>query len=153
MGLKIMKTGIIAAHSPQTSAVRITAIILAITASLASGCTHAAKTRSKTSTQLEEYSRAFTSGIVDVLHLQPTEQRDAFTDVALQLAQEDQRIEGLPLESIAVGALAGVVDTNFSPAEATEQQFEACDDIAQRIAETRALLAKNRRAEDRLLAF
>jgi hypothetical protein len=151
-----MKTGIIAArhHSrgPQTSVAFVAALVVAL-AGFGTGCTHVARTRNKTSAQLEEHSRAFTSGIVDVLHLQPTERRDEFTNVALELAQEDQRIEGLPLEPIAVGALAGIVDTNLSPAEAREERTDAHEGVTRRIAEARALLAKNRRAEDRLQAF
>jgi hypothetical protein len=150
-----MKTGIIAAryYRPQTSAAFITAGAVAFATLFTSGCTHFAKTRSKTAAQLEEHSRALTSGIVDVLHLQPTERRDAFTDVALQLAQEDQRIEGLPLEPIAVGALVGIVDTNVSPVEAIAQRAVAREEVAKRITEARGLLAKNRRAEERLVAF
>ena len=151
-----MKTGIIAAgyysRRPQTSVAFLTVLGVALVG-FTSGCTHVAKTRNKTSAQLEEHSRAFTSGIVDVLHLQPTERRDEFTHVALELAQEDQRIEGLPLEPIAVGALAGIVDTNLPAAEAREEHTDAREDVTWRIAEARALLAQNRRAEDRLQAF
>lgn len=149
-----MKTGIIAAgyysRGPQT--LFITAFTVALVG-FGSGCTHVAKTRNKTSAQLEEHSRALTSGIVEVLHLQPTERRDEFTNVALELAREDQRFEGLPVEPIAVGALVGIVDTNLSSAEAIVQRADARQEVAHRIAEARALLAKNRSAEDRLHAF
>jgi hypothetical protein len=123
-------------------------VLVAIGAvTLGSGCTHVAQSRLRVATQLDEHSRAFTTGVVDALQLQPMDQRDEFTTVALQLAQQDQRIEGFPLEPIAVADLLAATGTN----EAALTVARA--DLAERFSESRALLAKQRRNEDRLIRF
>jgi hypothetical protein len=116
------------------------------------GCTHVAKTRANTEMRLAEHSRTYTAAVVDALQLQPTERRDAFTQAALDFAEEDQRIEGLPAEPVEVAQLLGV-NTNLPPEVVAQQREKARRDLAERTAEVRALVAKERRAEDRLLAF
>src|SRR5687768_9307437 len=74
---------------------------------LASGCTHVAKNHQRQNARLAEHSRALTTAVVETLHLQPHERRDEFTSTALELAQHDQRIEGIPLERISVEHLLG----------------------------------------------
>lgn len=155
-GLKTMKTGSIRtteAPSRVFSTVALNITIIALLALFCAGCTHVSQTRSKTSAQLDEHSRSLTTAVVDTLHLQPTERRDEFTDTALRLAREDQRIEGLPLASVPIADLIGFADTNLSPAEIAAQQTRAKENLAKQFAEIRELLGTERRAQDRLVAF
>src|SRR5947209_6162439 len=82
---------------------------------LTTGCTHFAAKRAHARAQLEEHSRALTTAVVDTLQLQPPENRDPYTDFALRVAREDQRIEGLPLDPIPVEPFLQTNPTNALP--------------------------------------
>jgi hypothetical protein len=118
----------------------------------ASGCTHVAKHHARQNARLAEHSRALTTAVVDTLHLQPQERRDAFTSVALELAQHDQRIEGIPLEPISVTHLLGT-ETNLSPAEAMTKQNAARNDLDRRLGDIQQLRTQQRASEDQLIAY
>jgi hypothetical protein len=126
---------------------------LAVAATLSSGCTHATKIRVKTEAKLQEHSRAFTTAVVDTLHAQPTERRDEFTELALQLAQQDQRVEGFPLDPLRVGDLLGIEKTNLPPEAAPAKQKVAQEQLNGRFNDAQRLLTRERQAENRLLAF
>lgn len=121
--------------------------LLAGTLAFSSGCTQLAKSRARTDDRLQEHSRAFTTGIVDALQLQPTDRRDLYTATALHLAQVDQRAEGLPLTPIDVATLIDPTGTNASG------HAVAQSDMAHRESQVNALLARQRRTEDRLIAY
>jgi hypothetical protein len=114
---------------------------------IGTGCTHVARSRDRVASRLDEHSRAYTSAVVDALQLQPMDQRDHFTATALQLAQFDQRIEGIPLHPIAVTDLIDPARTNRS------KQTAAAANLAARDNEVRGLLTQQRRQQDRLIAF
>ena len=118
----------------------------------ASGCTHIAKHHQRHNARLAEHSRALTAAVVDTLHLQPHEQRDEFTRIALELAQHDQQIEGIPLDPISVAPLLGT-ETNLSPAEAMSKQNAARNDLDRRLADIQQLRKQQRASEDQLIAF
>jgi len=105
---------------------------------LATGCTHVASKRAKTHSQLDEHSRALTTAVVDSLQLQPREQRDNYTEFALRVAREDQRIEGLPLNPIAVEPF---VQANATNSLATLQAERA---LSVRFAEIEKLIASKK---------
>src|SRR3954471_11645997 len=100
-------------------------VILVLVAGAFCGCTHLKRTETIVSRQLAEESRALTTGVVDVLQLQPPEERDRFTEVALEFARQDQRIEGLPLKSFDAPAMVestnvagnGTMVATFLPSE------------------------------------
>src|SRR5688572_25897542 len=119
----------------------------------ASGCTHVAKHHQRQNARLAEHSRAFTTAVVDTLQLQPHEHRDEFTSIALELAQHDQRIEGIPLDPISVAHLLGADNTNQSPAEAMSKQNAARTDLDRRLAEIQQLRTRLRASEEQLIAF
>jgi hypothetical protein len=83
-------------------------VLLCVAAGLLCGCTHLQQREMKLSRQLAEESKALTTGVVDVLELQPAEERDRFTETALTFARQDQRIEGLPLKPFDARALLEV---------------------------------------------
>src|SRR5687768_16173923 len=118
----------------------------------ASGCTHVTKNHQRQNARLAEHSRALTTAVVDTLHLQPHEQRDEFTSIALELAQHDQRIEGIPLDPISVAHLL-CTETNHSPAEAMSKQNAARNDLDRRLADIQQLRKQQRASEDQLIAF
>jgi hypothetical protein len=121
---------------------------LALTLTLAAtGCTHVASKRAKIHSQLEEHSRAFTTAVVDSLQLQPPEQRDNYTEFALRVAREDQRVEGLPLDPISVEPHVRRNETNAFATLNAERALSA------RFAETEKLIAAEKRQDDRLIAF
>ena len=100
-------------------------VILVLVAGAFCGCTHLKRTETIVSRQLAEESRALTTGVVDALQLQPPEERDRFTEVALEFARQDQRIEGLPLKSFDAPAVVestnvagnGTMVATFLPSE------------------------------------
>ena len=120
---------------------------------ISTGCTHVAKARARTDAQLQEHSRAFTTAVVDALQLQPTDQRDIYTEAALEFAREDQRIEGPSSNPIDAQAWMGLHPTNMPAAEMRARQTAAVHDVENRIDTARSLLAKQRRNEDRLIQF
>ena len=118
----------------------------------ASGCTHVAKHHQRQHVRLAEHSRALTTAVVDTLQSQPHEHRDEFTSIALELAQHDQRIEGIPLDPISVAHLLGT-ETNLSSAEATSKQNAARNDLDRRLADIQQLRTQQRASEEQLIAF
>jgi hypothetical protein len=127
---------------------RRTASRLALTLTLlAAGCTHVASKRAKIHSQLEEHSRALTTAVVDSLQLQPPEQRDHYTEFALRVAREDQRVEGLPLEPIPVEPFVRTNEINSCITRRAER------DLSVRFAEIEKLIAAEKRQADRLIAF
>ncbi|HEX7860075.1 MAG TPA: hypothetical protein VF773_07115 [Verrucomicrobiae bacterium] len=127
----------------------------AVSASALTGCTHVAKSRTKTAAKLHEHSRAFTTAIVDTLQLQPTDQRDPYTILALDLAKIDQRIEDLPLKPIAVEPLlasASASSTNLTAAQHRAAR-RAASALEVRRSAVDQLLATERSRTDQLIAF
>ncbi|HYE30563.1 MAG TPA: hypothetical protein VEH27_03980 [Methylomirabilota bacterium] len=117
---------------------RACAFLAALTAAwLAAGCQSSLARRAKASNILSDESRALTTAVVEVLHQQPTEARDIHTSTALQLAQQDQRIEGLPTRPIDALAL---LQTNAA----------AHADLAARFALQNKLIAQERALTERL---
>lgn len=104
---------------------------------LASGCQLAAAKRARIHTQLDEESRALTTAVVEVLQAQPTDARDAHTSTALELAKQDQRIEGLPVKPIDAPALL----VSNAPAR---------DLLAERFARQNELIAREHALAERL---
>jgi hypothetical protein len=117
------------------------------------GCAHTAKYRAKAQGELEEHSRALTTAVVDTLHAQPTDARDSYTELALTLARQDERVEGFPLEPIPTNELLAVGSTNDSVEVVTELQRAAAEDLEQRFERINTLLARERSAEQRLIAL
>lgn len=153
-----MKTGLFAFVFPAVRAYSRLShgaimITLATAALWSSGCTHVAKTRAKTNAELREHSRAFTTAVVDTLHAQPADRRDAFTELALQIAQHDQRVEGFPLDPLRVDDLLALESGTLPPAEAEARQKLARKQLDHRLKTIQQLQVTERRAEERLLAF
>lgn len=120
---------------------RITSAQAALVAcALAStGCQLSAAKRARVQGELAGHSQALTTAVVDALELQPSAQRDGHSALALELAREDQRIEGLPPEPIAVAELLAGPD---SPAR---------ERLADRVGRVRELLERQERVEERLI--
>lgn len=97
------------------------------------GCGHTAKRRHRVQTQLDEHSRALTSAVVDTLQLQ--HDPDEHSRLALELARQDQFIEGPPAQPIQVLDLIGA--SNLAP------RFEAIH----------RLLEQRRRLDERLINY
>src|ERR1700759_9909 len=117
------------------------------------GCTHFAKTHAKAKHELEEHSRALTTAVVDTLQLEPAAERNQHTTLALQLAREDQRIEGLPDVPIPVEPLLGIFPSNTPPAVAQSAQEKAGAALENRFARIEKLLTREHAAEERLQDF
>ena len=145
-----MKTGKIHGSTSLLPVLGKTAFAAALL--IGSGCTHVAKNHQRQNARLAEHSRALTTAVVETLHLQPHERRDAFTSTALELAQHDQRVEGIPLERISVEHLLGT-DTNTTPAEVVSQQNAARNDLDRRLADIQHLRTQQRASEEQLIAF
>ncbi len=121
---------------------------LALTLTLsATGCTHVAGKRAKLNTQLAEHSRALTTAVVDSLQLQPPEERDTYTQFALRVAREDQRIEGLPLHPVRVEPFVQPNETNSLATLKAERHLSG------RFAEIEKLITAEKKQTDRLIAF
>jgi hypothetical protein len=121
---------------------------LALTTSiLATGCTHFVARRAHARAQLEEHSRALTTAVVDSLQLQPPDERDAYSEFALRVAREDQRIEGLPLKPVAVEPFVQTNQLDALPKLKAERALE------KRFTEIEKLLATERTQNERLLEF
>ena len=73
----------------------------------AGGCGHTAARRAEVQEKLKVHSQALTTAVVEVLELQPATNRNELSELALTLAREDQRIEGLPAEPRRAEELAG----------------------------------------------
>ena len=128
-------------------------LLTSLMVSLTAGCTHVAKTQTRLDARLQEHSRALTTAIVDTLHLQPAEQRNAYSEAALQFSREDQRIEGLPLDPVPVSDLLGLATAGVSAEKIGRQQKLAAAELASRFTEIEQLLARERRARERLVQF
>lgn len=127
--------------APVRSGLALTTLILS------TGCTHFAAKRAQARAQLDEHSRALTTAVVDSLTLQPAEDRDSYTEFALRVAREDQRIEGLPLDPIAVEPFVQPSATNALP------KLQAERALGQRFTEIEKLLASERQQTEHLLEF
>lgn len=119
---------------------------------LGCGCTRFGAQRVKGRGELEDHSRALTTAVVDTLDLQPAERRDEFTGLALKLAKKDQRVEGLPLSVAPVEGILGV-SPNVSDEVASAKKVKAAADLERRFTRIETLLAKERRAEERLVSL
>src|SRR5688572_23613696 len=106
-------------------------IVFALTGLLC-GCTHLARSRRTIRHELDGHSQALTTAVVDALQMQPAETRDSYAALALELAHEDQRVEGLPVNPIPVGGLLGLAPTNTPPAETEEKQIAAREELERR---------------------
>jgi hypothetical protein len=94
------------------------------------GCGHVAKGRERVQRELEAHSRALTTAVVDTLQLQP--RRDDYGRLALELARENQRIEGLPAKSLPVTEWVG--RTNLA------EEFESLGRLLERRRKSEELL-------------
>ena len=104
------------------------------------GCSAKANVRREATSVLTESSKQLTTATVDALNLQPTERRDGYTETAKRMAEQNQKIQGIPVERIDVGPL---VASNKLAWELVGQKF----------AEQNATLAKLRESEAQLLAM
>lgn len=109
-------------------------------------------------------NRLDTTGVVDVLQAQPEARRDLHTALALDLAREDQRLEGLPAKSLDVPALLALnraANTNAGrPANAPPETIllddataallqKAVEALARERTEAEALQQRGRESEER----
>ena len=125
-------------------------VVVVLVSVLAGGCTHHAARRQTIDTRLLEESRALTTGVVEALQSQPFTNRDNYTVTALELAKQDQRVVGLPLQPFDVQALiAGVNLTNGVPVPAEVQA--AREEVRERFAQEDALLVAQAHEESKLL--
>lgn len=120
---------------------------------LGGGCTHATKAHFKARTELDEHSRALTTAVVDALQLQPESSRDPFTGLALRLAAQDQRVEGLPLEPVPVGPLLGMAAGNTSSNLIATRRAVATAEVEKRFSRIETLIARERDAGEQLAAL
>ncbi|HEV8544315.1 MAG TPA: hypothetical protein VGR78_18150, partial [Verrucomicrobiae bacterium] len=111
------------------------------------------KSRAKAKNQLEEQSRALTTAVVDTLQLEPPEERNEESALALRLAREDQRIEGLPDVPIPVEPLLGIFPSNMPPTEAERAKQKANTALDARFAGVEKLLRREHATEERLEQF
>jgi hypothetical protein len=114
-------------------------IVLLAAALFGQGCTQFARRHERMRAHLDEQSRALTTAIVD--SLQSTREREPASDLALRLARQDQRIEGLPLEPIAVAPL-------LEPGNESAQRA-----LEKRESEIEQLLRQERHSAERLQRF
>jgi hypothetical protein len=117
------------------------------------GCSHLARSRAKTASALEEHSRALTSGVVDALRFQPAEHRDAPAALALELARENERIQGLPAHPIAVKEMLGIADSGAptEPSEMQKKQRAAREDLQDRFSSIEHLVNRERDLSEHLV--
>src|SRR5688572_14109407 len=92
-------------------------VLIMLFSILCTGCTYFQKKETRLTGILAEESKALTTAVVDVLHLQPPEERDRFTATALEFATQDQRLEGLPLKPFDARGLVGVENLNSKSVE------------------------------------
>ena len=107
----------------------------------ASGCSRLPRQHERLNAELAEESRALTTAVVDALNLQPGERRDEFTESALRLARQDQRIEGLPLQPFDLPVLLAQSNA-IAPAPSADQTTAAWRDLEQRFAAQNELLER-----------
>lgn len=118
---------------------KVFALILAV--ALLCGCTAVKKRfnrlvnqQSRLQAELTEESRTLTTAVVDTLSIAPT---NPATSLALDLARQDQTIEGAPIDRIDVKALlAG--------------EAQATNHLAARFDRERNLLAQNKQVQEQL---
>lgn len=112
----------------------------------AAGCTSVAPRQAKLEARLAEESRVLTTAVVDALQTQPATNQNPHTAVALRLARQDQRLEGLPGQPLDVAPLlaeAGPSNPPAGPAPASAA-------LEARFAQQDRLLGRERRLETRL---
>ena len=119
-------------------------------AALGLGCSQLPKQHERIHTALAEESRALTTAVVDSLALQPPGQRDQFTELALEFARQDQRLEGFPLEPFDPPALLEVTNV-FHPELDPERAETAREQVTARFAFQDQLRAKQAKVSDALL--
>ena len=100
---------------------------------IATGCSHLPRQHQRTRQLLHEESRALTTAVVDALTLQPEKDRDPFSDIALQFARQDQRLEGFPRKPFDLPALLPITNA-FHPLIPAEPSDEARAEVQQRFA-------------------
>jgi hypothetical protein len=100
------------------------------------GCSHSAARHRAVQQKLQAHSQALTTAVVDTLELEPSRERSRHAELALALAREDQRIEGLPPEGIEIEPLL---------ADPTGLEVRA--------AEIARLLAREARLRERLMSL
>lgn len=113
---------------------------LMVTAGLAMqlGCAPLARKQEIVSLKLAEESKALTTGVVELLQATPAEGRGWHEELALELAKQDQRIEGLPVNPIDALALGS---TNEIVRSRAREEFE------KRVERQEGLIGKRARAE------
>ncbi|MGV3771992.1 MAG: hypothetical protein ACO1QB_03760 [Verrucomicrobiales bacterium] len=100
---------------------------------------------SRVENHLTEESRRLTTAVVDTLQLQPAEQRDVYSSTALQIAAQDQRIEGISLDPIHVPVLLGLGDVT------AKEQAKAAADLQNEFERINGWLKKRANSQQRLL--
>ena len=106
------------------------------------GCTSLAPSQQRLQSRIDAHSQRLTTGIVDVLQLQSTEQRDVYSATALELARQDQRLEGLPIKPFDAWVLTQSIETPASR--------EAWADLRAEFKQQDKLLAAQRRKAAKL---
>ena len=114
------------------------------------GCSQLPKRHERIHAALDEESRALTTAVIDSLQLQPPEDRDRFSALALQFARQDQRLEGFPLEPFDPPALLEITNA-LSPEIQPERAEAARAQVAARFALQDQLCARQAKVSDALL--
>jgi hypothetical protein len=124
-------------------------ILIMIGLAAVAGCTSVAPRRARLQARLAEESRVLTTAVVEALQTQPATNHDTHAAVALRLARQDQRLEGLPEQPLDVAPLvaeASVTNPPAAPPPATAA-------LEARFATQDRLLGRERRLEARLEDF
>jgi len=131
---------------------------LLLTLSL-TACTHLTARQRRTESKLAEESRVLTTAVVDTLDAQPDRERSAFTDTALRLARQDQRLEGLPTHLLDVAPLiheaaaVRVETAGTNPPTTPPPPGPATIALKTRFAAQDALLADSQQTRERLVSL
>ncbi len=137
-------------------------VLAGVAAGLLTGCTHVAAHRERAQSRLREESRVLTTAVVDALNAQPMTNRDACATLALTLARQEQRIEGLPEKPLQVAPLIGearsMIERGGTPLPAEPAcggmgDGPASHALRERFAGQDRLIAEERRGERKLVAL
>ena len=118
-------------------------LLLVILAVAVTGCAFHTRSTKRVTGKLEEESRTLTTAVVDALTLSTN--REPAVNVALDLARQDQRIEGLPVDPVDVRPL---IEGNAKAIAALQRRFSEQDTLLRELVRHQeSLLALGEQAE------